>query len=125
MYPIVQTMVVQERIGEIETHEEYEECRAASKSAKTMLLQQMLEILFRGAKALRDKVRELVIPFFRENEHRIPMVAEVKQEVFGVSDDKSLLNYEHPVYLALHKLPPPVINGNAHHVREFADLSPY
>ena len=118
-------MVVQERIRNIATHEEYEECRAASKTSETMLLQQMRETNNRGAKALRDKVRELVIPFFRENEHRIPMVAEVKQEVFGVSDDQSLLNRKSPVYLALYKLPPTVINGNARHVREFADLSPH
>ena len=118
-------MVVQERIGDIATHEEYEECRAASKTGKTMLLQHMRETNNRGAKALRDKVRELVIPFFRDNEHMIPLVAEVKQEVFGVLDDKSLLNYEHPVYVALHKLPSPVINGTARHVREFADVSPH
>ena len=48
-------MVVQERIGYITTHEEYEECRAASKTAETMLLQQMLETNNRGAEALRDK----------------------------------------------------------------------
>jgi hypothetical protein len=38
-------MEVQERIGEIETHEEieYEELRAASKSAEAMLLQHMQE----------------------------------------------------------------------------------
>ena len=127
MYPIVQTMVVQERIGDIATHEEYEECRAASKTAETMLLQQMRETNNRGAKALHDKVRELDIPFVRDNEHRFPVVAEVKQEVFkfGVFDDKCLLVYENCVYLALHKLPPSVINGTACHVREFADLSPH
>ena len=53
------------------------------------------------------------------------MVAEVKQGVFGVSDDQSLLNRTSPVYLALYKLPPTVINGNARHVREFEDLSPH
>ncbi len=46
-------MVVQERIGEIETHEEleYEELRAASKSAEAMLLQQMQETSNSGTHA--------------------------------------------------------------------------
>jgi hypothetical protein len=41
MYPIFQTMVVQERIGGIETNKGYEELCAAGKLAEVMLLQQM------------------------------------------------------------------------------------
>ncbi len=68
MYPIVQTMVVQEAIREIESHEEYEELRAANKSSQAMLLRQMREKCNRGAKALCDKIRELIIPFFKDKE---------------------------------------------------------
>jgi hypothetical protein len=61
-------MVVLEEIGGIASHEEYEELRAANKASEGTLLQWMQETCNRGAKAMRDKTKELVMLFFKDND---------------------------------------------------------
>lgn len=122
--PIFQTMVVDGSIGGIETHEEYEELRAASTKSEYTLLQQMRETNNRGAKAFRDRMRDLVIPFFKDNDNKIRTVRDVKWELFGISADHSLLSDEHPIAKQLAALPRPEINGTVRTVRDFADSSP-
>ncbi len=61
--PIVQTMFVVHRIAGIESHEEYDELRDNRHAAEKTLLQGFQETSNRGAKAFRDRARELIIPF--------------------------------------------------------------
>ncbi len=82
VYPIVQTMVVLEEIGGISSHEEYEEFSAANKASEGTLLQRMQETCNRGAKAMRDKTRELVMFFSR--------ITTANSALFSVSSGRCL-----------------------------------
>jgi hypothetical protein len=62
VYSIVQAMVVFKGMGGIDSHENYEELRAANQLSRGTLLQMMQETCNRGAEAFRDKTRELVMP---------------------------------------------------------------
>jgi hypothetical protein len=118
VYPIVQTMVVLEEIGGIASHEEYEELRAANKASEGTLLQRMQETCNRGAKAMRDKTRELVMLFFKDNDCKFRAVQRVKWEVFGVAADGTLLPDEHPIVVELAALGSPEINGTSNNLNE-------
>ncbi len=124
MLPVFQTMVIEGLIGGIETHEQYKEPRAASTKSKYTLLQQMLETNNRVAKAFRDRMRELVIPFFKDNDSKIMTVRDIMWNLFGIADDSSLFSTEHPIAKQLAALPRPEINSTVHTVRDFADSSP-
>jgi hypothetical protein len=125
VYPIVQTMVVLEQLGGIAGHEEYEELRSANKACEGTLLQRMQETWNRGAKAMRDKTRELVMPFFRDNDCKIGAVQRIKWETFGVSADGNLLPDQQQIAVELAALPSPVINGTSNNARAFYDSSPH
>ncbi len=62
--PIVQQVVVENNIAEIQSHDEYDELRAANTLAESRLLQMFQETCNNGGSAFRNKVRELVMPFF-------------------------------------------------------------
>jgi hypothetical protein len=62
--PIVQTMVVVHHIAGIESYDEYDELRDNRRAAGKPLLQGFQETNNRGAKAFRDRARELIIPYF-------------------------------------------------------------
>ncbi len=93
MIPIVQQVVVESHIAGIESHDEYGELRATNTSAENKLMQKF--------QAFRNKVRELVIPFFQEGHRKDPVVQEIKWKVFGVAVDGNILDDEHPVAQAL------------------------
>ena len=62
--PIVQTMVVAHNIAGIQDYDEYDALRENRRAAKKTLLQGFQETNNRGAKAIRDRMRELIMPFF-------------------------------------------------------------
>jgi hypothetical protein len=62
--PIVQTMVVAHNIASIQDYEEYDALRDNRSAVERVLLQGFQETNNRGAKAFRDKARELIMPFF-------------------------------------------------------------
>ena len=62
--PIVQTMVVVNEIAGITSYDEYDELRENRPGAERTLLQGFQETNNRGAKAFRDRTRELILPFF-------------------------------------------------------------
>ena len=83
VYPIVQSMVVLHEIGGIQSHDEFEELRRARPAAEFSLHQQNQETNNRGAKAFRDKARELTMSFFIDQGEE-EKLAFVKMRVFGV-----------------------------------------
>jgi hypothetical protein len=62
--PIGQTMVVVHNIAGIESYDEYDELRKHFRAAETPLFQGFQETKNLGAKAFRDRARELIMPFF-------------------------------------------------------------
>ncbi len=62
--PIIQTMVVVHNIAGIEKYEENDELREIRRAAEKNLLQGFQETNNRGAKAFRDRARELIMPCF-------------------------------------------------------------
>jgi hypothetical protein len=113
-------MVVLEEIGGIASHEEYEELRAANKTSEGTLLQRMQETCNRGAKAMRDKTRELVMLFFKDNDCKFRAVQRVKWNAFGVAADGNLLPDEHPIAMELAALGSPEINGTSNNLNASA-----
>ncbi len=62
--PIVQHVVEENNIAELQSHDEYDELRAANTSAESRLLQKFQETCNNGVRAFRNKIRKLVMPFF-------------------------------------------------------------
>jgi hypothetical protein len=71
--PFVQQVVIENHIAGIQSHDEYDELRAANTSAECRLLQKFQETCNNGGTAFRNKVRELVMPFFQEGDGKIPL----------------------------------------------------
>ncbi len=111
MIPIVQQVVVENHIAGIESHDEYDELHAANTSAESRLLQKFQETCNHGGRPFRNKVRELVVPFFQEGDGKDSVVQEIKWSVFGVAVDGNILNDGHPVAQALVQLPVPETDG--------------
>ena len=110
--PIVQQVVVENNIADIQSHYEYDKLCAANTSAESRLLQKFQETCNNGGRAFRNKVRQLVMPFFfKEGDGKNPVVQEIKWKVFGVAADKNILDDEHPVALALVQLPASETDG--------------
>jgi hypothetical protein len=109
--PIVQQVVVENHIPGIESHDEYDELRAPNTSAESRLLQKFQETCNNGGRAFRNKVRELVVPFFQEVDGKNPVVQEIKWKVFGVAADRNILDDRYPVAQALVQLPVPETDG--------------
>ncbi len=82
--PIVQQVVVENSIAGIESHDEYDELRAANTSSENRLMQKLQETCNNGGRAFRNKVRQLVMPFFQDGNGKDPVVQEIKWKVFGV-----------------------------------------
>ncbi len=76
--PIVQQVVVENNFAGIQSHDEYDELRAANTSAECRLLQKFQETCNNGGRAFRNKVRELVMPLFQDGDGKDPVVQELK-----------------------------------------------
>jgi hypothetical protein len=68
--PVVQTMVVVHNIAGIQDYEEYDALRENRHAAERTLHQGFQEKNKRGAKAFRDKAREMIMPFFVKGDVR-------------------------------------------------------
>jgi hypothetical protein len=62
--PIIETMVVVHNIAGIQDYEEYDALRGNRPVSEKVLIQAFQETNNRGAKAFRDRARELIMPFF-------------------------------------------------------------
>ena len=93
----------------IESHDEYDELRKARPAAEFHLHQQNQETNNRGAKAFRDKARELTMPFFLNMGEDVK-VQYVKQQAFGVTGSP-IFQADHPAILDCLETTPPVVQG--------------
>ena len=84
--PIIQHMVVLNNIGGIESHDEYEVLRENRPHAELTLIQAHQETNNLGAKAFRDRARELVMPFFVHGDpdpESNEQILQVKHSIFS------------------------------------------
>ena len=116
VYPIVQSMVVLHEIGGIQSHDEFEELRRARPAAEFSIHQQNQETNNRGAKAFRDKARELTMNFFIDKGEDEKLVW-VKEQAFGVTGSTlfEARGPDHPVIMACRETAPPVVHGETAH----------
>ena len=115
--PIVQTMVVAHKIAGIEDYEEYDELRENRRAAEKTLLQGFQETNNRGAKAIRDKMRELIMPFFVKGDgtkQQDEKFIHALHSTFGFTGSTILHHHHpdgHPLLLECMATPPPTENG--------------
>jgi hypothetical protein len=112
LYPIVQEVVVARKIGGIENHEELEYnmlCKPRP-DAEFALLQKLQESMHKNGKNLRDNIRDIVIPFFKDDTED-EKVNHVKYETFNVGGCASIMEEEHHVYQAFNAMEHPTVNG--------------
>ena len=110
LYPIVQEVVVARKIGGIENHEEYNMLRKPRPDAEFALLQKLQESMHKNGKNLRDNIRDIVIPFFKDDTED-EKVNHVKYETFDVGGCASIMEEEHHVYQAFNAMEHPTVNG--------------
>ncbi len=67
LYPIVQEVAVARKIGGIESHKEYYMLHKNRPDTEFTLLQKHQEVMQKNGKNLLDNVRDIVIPFFKDD----------------------------------------------------------
>jgi hypothetical protein len=102
---------MENHIAGIDSHNEYDELLAANTSSENRLMRKFQETCNNGGRAFRNKVWELVMPFFQQGNGKDPVVQDIKWKVFGVAVDGNILNDKHPVAQALLQLPVPATDG--------------
>ena len=107
--PIVQSIVVQDALGGIDSDAKYKELKAASVKGDFHMLQHIQHAQNKTAKNYRDRIQELVMALFEESFD--PMVNEIKSELFGVKDGDPIVPDGHHVLVQLRALPYPMHNG--------------
>jgi hypothetical protein len=96
--PIVQTMVVVHNIADIKDYDEYDALRENRPVSEKVLLQGFQETNNRGAKALRDRMRELIMPFFVKGDgtkQQDEKFIHALHSTFGFTGS-TILNHHHP-----------------------------
>jgi hypothetical protein len=78
--------------------------------AEFTLLQKLQEAMQKNSKNLRDNVRDIVIPFFKDDTDN-EKVNHVKFETFDVGGCQSIMQEDHHVYQTFHTLQRPTIDG--------------
>jgi hypothetical protein len=93
---IIETVVVERKIGGINSREEYLELRNASRKAESDFFSKLQGTLQKNLGALRKNVRDLVAKFF-EADVSDPMIDFVKEHVFDRHPYMPLLTRHHNV----------------------------
>jgi hypothetical protein len=65
--PVVQTVVVEQKIAGIKSHDDYSELRGASLDAEVIFLTRLQETLQKNLGSFRNDMRDLVVEFFEDN----------------------------------------------------------
>ena len=110
LFPIVQTVVVEQNLAGIETHEDYSALRSASLDAEGALLAKMQETLQKNWGSFRHSMRDLVMEFFKA-ETREADLNHVKWNVFGRPAGTYLMETDHPTVAACWAHPHPMVKG--------------
>ena len=106
----MQHVVVDLKLGGIDSHEEYEELRMADTRGETAFVSKGQEAHNKNTKAFRYRAREIRMAFFAADS-RDPKIKHVKASVFGISDGQPLLAEDDPVLALALSLAPPVVEG--------------
>jgi hypothetical protein len=96
--PIVQTMVVVHNIADIKDYDEYDALRENRPVSERVLLQGFQETNNRGAKAIRDRMRELIMPFFVQGDgtkQQDEKFIHALHSTFGFTGS-TILHHHHP-----------------------------
>ncbi len=115
--PIDQTMVVVHNIAGIQDYDEYVLLRENRRAAERTLLQGFQETNNRGAKAFRDKARELIMQFFVKGDgtkQKDENYVHAMISTFGLTGSTVLHHRHpagHPVLLECMETPPPTERG--------------
>ena len=108
--PIVQSIVVQGKLGGIDTDAKYISLKATGLKGDFHMLQQLQYAHNKTAKNHRDKVRTLVAALFDES-FDDPILDAIKLDLFGVEDGGRIVPRDHPTLQQMRALPPPLHNG--------------
>ena len=110
--PIVQSIVVQGKLGGVDTDAKYITLKATGVKGDFHMLQQIQFAHNKTAKNHRDRVRNLVGALFDETFD--PMLEAIKSDLFGVEDGGPIVARDHPTLEQLRALPRPLRNGMRH-----------
>ena len=108
--PIVQSIVVQGKLGGIDTDAKYISLKATGLKGDFHMLQQLQYAHNKTAKNHRDKVRTLVAALFDES-FDDPILDAIKLDLFGVEDGGRIVPRDHPTLQQMRALPPPLHKG--------------
>ncbi len=87
---IIETVVVERKIGGINSREEYLELRNASHESESVFFSKLQGTLQKNLGALRKNLRDMVAKFFEANVTN-PMIDFIKEHVFGSEADIPLM----------------------------------
>jgi hypothetical protein len=124
--PIVQTMVVVHKIADIQDYDEYDALRENRPVSERVLLQGFQETNNRGAKAFRDRMRELIMPFFVKGDgtkQQDEKFIHALQSTFGITGSTILHHHHpegHPMLLDCMDTAPPTEKGERRRPRALA-----
>jgi hypothetical protein len=124
--PIVQTMVVAHKIAGIDDYDEYDALRDNRPAAEKVLIQGFQETNNRGAKAFRDKARDLIMPFFVKGDgtkQEDDKFIHAMLSTFGFTGSTVLHHHHpdgHPLLLECMATPPPTEKGQLRSPRALA-----
>jgi hypothetical protein len=104
--PMVQTVVVEQEIAGIESHDDYSELRGASLDAEVIFLTRLQVTLQKNLGSFRKDMRDLVVGFFEDNTLD-PKINHIKFHVSGSPAGGPIMESDHPTMQACFALPFP------------------
>ena len=124
MIPVLHTVIVENKLGRIDSNDQYLALRAASPQAEDVLLSKLQGTLQKNMGAIRKSMRDLVAEFW-ESELSNPEIDFVKEHVFGVEAGLPLMVKGHHHLAACFRVPCPSAKGTLiSFVNEFPPCHP-
>lgn len=110
MSPVLHTVIVENRLGGIDSNDQYLELCSASPQAEEVFFSKLQGTLQKNMGAFRKSMRDLVADFW-EDDINDPEIDWVKQHVFGVEAGLPLMMKTHHHLAACFDVPCPSANG--------------
>ena len=108
--PIVQRIVVENKLGGIDTDAKYISAKATGLKGDFHMLQQLQFAHNKTAKNHRDKLRNIVAALFDES-FDDPILDAIKLDLFGVENGGRIVPRDHPTLQKMRALPPTIRSG--------------
>ena len=108
--PIVQRIVVENKLGGIDTDAKYISAKATGLKGDFHMLQQLQFAHNKTAKNHRDKLRNIVAALFDES-FDDPILDAIKLDLFGVENGGRIVPRDHPTLQQMRALPPTIRSG--------------